>query len=740
MNVDDQKEEVEEEEEEEEEEEIQGEEEKGQGSSPLNVHDQQEEEKEGEEEEVQDEEEKGQGSSPFDVDHQKGQGLSPLNVDHQKDGIQVLEPLGLEQHLRSGFSTQQEPVANLPPHTPLIEGASDSCRISNFDETKERMDGKRTHIESDVQASGFEDGETNTERIQTFGQELDAEMLSDVSGKVAIGVQLTEGGGQGDDLKQTSPRLDVRKTRERSSSPAADSRGGSKRLAMRCEFFARGWCIKGKSCRFLHIKDHVTSHDKEGGGQDETMIKSKLADDKGLEENGKRSSSDSVQSAVQSGEHLQLRGDEELHMRKDGPSSTPEVGRESLGCKPYLAGCSTSSSPLLKDGSLHKNSLHDRKLSSALLSDSYQNTVVSPYSSGLENMNYKRYRSVFENHGSRVFNDSVDRFSHHCSSSRNIDALDDQKLLDSTQEYSSSKSTSLQHRSSAFPSSKTELSRIDLSRDTRCSSDYRTMASFDDWEPSGPFRPSFLLSQMIGCPESLYDPIRDSMDQSNVGDGPSKSSFSGKGGPVTKHMQANADPVSTGTLGPEQSSNKVPISGHIYNKDILPDKQSEKEMSTNETDTADTAVAHQENMKTSSKEEKYSRSAKADKLHLSTELPHSRPRKKTQSESERLRHGNEIDSDWKTDRSVNKESRVLKHFHADLVEFIKELLKPAWSEGLMSKDAYKLIVKKTVDKVINSLHPNQIPGTAESIREYLDICQPKLAKLIEAYVEKHGKS
>ncbi|MCD7468638.1 hsp70 nucleotide exchange factor fes1 [Datura stramonium] len=680
-------------------------------------------------------------------------GSSPKNKETDfLDGSQVLEPLGLEQPLRSGFSTQQEPVANLLQHTPLIKGAKDSRRISNSNETRERIDGKRILIDSDVQASGFEDGETNTERIQPFSQELDAEILTDDSGKMTIGVQFTEGGDQEavDDLKQTSPRLDVLKTRHRSSSPVADSRGGSKRLAMRCEFFARGWCIKGNSCRFLHIKDHVASHDKDGG-LDETMIKNELADDKDLEENGKRSvldgSSDSVQSAVQSGENLKLKGDKELHMRMDGPSSTPDVGRESLGCKPYLAGYSTSSSPLLKDSSLHKKSPHDSKLSSVLLSDSYQNTVVSPYASGFDGMNHKRYRSVFENHSLRVFNESVDRLSHHCSSSRNIDALDDQKCLDGSQEYSSSRSTSLQHQSIAFPSSKTELSRIDLSRDTRPSSDYRTMAYSDDWEPSVPFRPSFLLSQMIGCPESLYDPIRDSIDQSNVGDGPSKFSLCGKGEPVlTKHMQSNADPVSTGTLGPEQSSNKVPISGHIYHRDVLPDNLSEKDLSTNETDTADTAVAHQENLNTSSKEEKYSRSAnprgvaKADKQNLSTELPQSRPRKKTQSESERLRHGNEIDIDWKKDRSVNKESRVLKNFHAALVEFVKELLKPAWSEGLVSKDAYKMIVKKTIDKVVNSLHPNQIPGTAESIREYLDICQPKLAKLIEAYVAKYGKS
>jgi len=44
---------------------------------------------------------------------------------------------------------------------------------------------------------------------------------------------------------------------------------------------------------------------------------------------------------------------------------------------------------------------------------------------------------------------------------------------------------------------------------------------------------------MIIYPKSiLYDGIRDSIDQSNVGDG----SFS----VLTKHMQENADPASTG--------------------------------------------------------------------------------------------------------------------------------------------------------------------------------------------------
>uniref|UniRef100_A0A3Q7J8V2 C3H1-type domain-containing protein n=1 Tax=Solanum lycopersicum TaxID=4081 RepID=A0A3Q7J8V2_SOLLC len=90
----------------------------------------------------------------------------------------------------------------------------------------------------------------------------------------------------------------------------------------------------------------------------------------------------------------------------------------------------------------------------------------------------------------------------------------------------------------AFPSFLTRYSwNNDLSQDTRYSPDYTIT---DIWEPSIPFRPSFLLSQMILYPISvLYDGIRDSIDQSNEGYG----SFS----VLTKNMQANAGPASTGT-------------------------------------------------------------------------------------------------------------------------------------------------------------------------------------------------
>lgn len=88
---------------------------------------------------------------------------------------------------------------------------------------------------------------------------------------------------------------------------------------------------------------------------------------------------------------------------------------------------------------------------------------------------------------------------------------------------------------------------------------------------------------------------------------------------------------------------------------------------------------------------------------------------------------------------MNYESGV-KHFRAALVELVKELLKPTWHEGLLMRDAYKMIVKKAVEKIINSLTPDQVPDTTESINQYFSVSETKVAKLIEGYLEKYGKS
>ncbi|ERM93742.1 hypothetical protein AMTR_s00004p00261980 [Amborella trichopoda] len=88
----------------------------------------------------------------------------------------------------------------------------------------------------------------------------------------------------------------------------------------------------------------------------------------------------------------------------------------------------------------------------------------------------------------------------------------------------------------------------------------------------------------------------------------------------------------------------------------------------------------------------------------------------------------------------DKDSKLLKCFRAALVDFVKELLKPFWREGRLSKDAHKTVVKKAVEKVLSAMHPNQIPGTTESINQYLSTSRTKIRKLVEGYVAKYAKS
>uniref|UniRef100_A0A0D9WI75 C3H1-type domain-containing protein n=1 Tax=Leersia perrieri TaxID=77586 RepID=A0A0D9WI75_9ORYZ len=82
----------------------------------------------------------------------------------------------------------------------------------------------------------------------------------------------------------------------------------------------------------------------------------------------------------------------------------------------------------------------------------------------------------------------------------------------------------------------------------------------------------------------------------------------------------------------------------------------------------------------------------------------------------------------KNDASLNTEKSDFR-FH--LVEHVKELVKPIWKEGNLSKDAHKLIVKKSVDKIFASIEPNQIPETEKAITTYITSSGPKIEKLVK---------
>ncbi|KAI5061513.1 hypothetical protein GOP47_0024018 [Adiantum capillus-veneris] len=88
----------------------------------------------------------------------------------------------------------------------------------------------------------------------------------------------------------------------------------------------------------------------------------------------------------------------------------------------------------------------------------------------------------------------------------------------------------------------------------------------------------------------------------------------------------------------------------------------------------------------------------------------------------------------------SKEYHGLRLLKSALADYVKEILRPAWKEGIMSKEAFKSIVKKVVDKVIGSLQTHQIPKSQENVDQYMTQSQAKISKLVQGYVDRFKKN
>lgn len=77
-------------------------------------------------------------------------------------------------------------------------------------------------------------------------------------------------------------RLATPDTRTRSLSPGAEIKEGNKRPAVICDFFAQGWCIRGSSCRFLHIKDNLNNTTQKSKVEADAVNWKKVQVDKGI--------------------------------------------------------------------------------------------------------------------------------------------------------------------------------------------------------------------------------------------------------------------------------------------------------------------------------------------------------------------------------------------------------------------------------------------------------------------------
>nr|GEU87691.1 protein FRIGIDA-ESSENTIAL 1-like isoform X1 [Tanacetum cinerariifolium] len=192
------------------------------------------------------------------------------------------------------------------------------------------------------------------------------------------------------------------------------------------------------------------------------------------------------------------------------------------------------------------------------------------------------------------------------------------------------------------------------------------------------------------------------------------------------HSPKNVNPLKIETIGMTNGSDKGSLASHVNDNDIDMDVTSEKG-----------------NMKSEGKGKLHLTSGHVGNVKQASEHDSHYSQRKNEGSTKQVKVRDESSQYHKIELDpegdMHREPKALRLFRAALIEFIKELVKPTWREGKLSKDAHKLIVKKAVDKVVSTLPAEHIPSMQESIDMYLSTSKPKLEKLVQGYIEKYGK-
>ncbi|XVF27606.1 hypothetical protein REPUB_Repub14bG0122800 [Reevesia pubescens] len=566
-----------------------------------------------------------------------------------------------------------------------------------------------------------------------------------------------------DDKRRIKSRSAAPQTSTGSLSPDVEFNGGSKRPALICDFFARGWCIKGSSCKFLHIKDSM----KNPTQPEEDVVaadgKRAVHLDEGFRNAAGRSRSPgstdllplSVENKTALSSHtvservLPLGHDENqrVHLFHEiNKFPLLQSKDKPMGTSPASQQFSASTDDLGPSKDVRQNSIGQNL---PRISSTFRNGFLPEHISSLSGSVTSLGNTYRENQSYRV---STWLASLPFGSSLNACSLGAQKVSDNDREQHTSRLSSLLQGSSPFSSSEPENFPVnDIARDPLHFAEYRINISSDDWEPSVPFRPSFFVSSDISSPRSQYDPLRDSIDLSNARERSLKFSFSSQGPSLLNvaYPPTYGDSTSTKLVVPECNGDKRTASCHDrYHENLVNNNCYTPRKDLLTTDANDGTSAADMQNGTLAKEEISSVASHvkyismANKIDTDRDGRHRRDgsRCKKDLKVDRVREKNEIEVEHKADGDVLKESKAMRHFHAALVDLIKELLKPTWREGHLSKDAHNTIVKKAVDKVFGTIQPHQIPATFEAVKQYLSLSQPKIARLVEGYIEKYGKS
>ncbi|XP_062095753.1 protein FRIGIDA-ESSENTIAL 1 isoform X2 [Humulus lupulus] len=573
------------------------------------------------------------------------------------------------------------------------------------------------------------------------------------------------------DEKRKVSRLAASEIETRSHSPGAEIMDQNKRPAVICDFYAKGWCIKGSSCRFLHVKDRLNSGlpRSVGDGVAENKVEVQF---EGLRETTQKSRSPSFHDALAPSvgnnsafpllpssesikplERLESKGSHDISempkfvsfQREVFPLSFKDIGRESKNQIRPANDYSGHSSLTNRDGPVFNNSSRPEYAvsSSGNIISSANYRFINPPSHSRSTEEPTSIQSQHKHNNQTLTSQSPDLSS--SNSLLNTGMLSSNRISSWTESslplsYSSVNPSPLGPRSSLFLQSSSRYSGSEP--DNLPSTNHKSHSN--DWEPSVPFQPSFLVRSMLSSTGSQYDPLRDVVELSKLGDISLRASYYSQGSSIvnTLHPQKHGEVVPE---APDLACNDdmKSVSSHNTYQGKMLGKNCQtqgKDMQATELKVAGTSTGRKKGSAPKQKNSLGSKDiteATSDGRHQSQRHG---PYGSLHVKADRLGQKKEKVAGHSVEGVLErKESKAQQQFRAALIDFVKELLKPKWSEGNLSKDAHKKIVKKSVEKVLSTLQPEQIPPSVELVKQYLASFRPKLEKLVAGYAGIYGK-
>ncbi|XP_074587242.1 protein FRIGIDA-ESSENTIAL 1-like [Curcuma longa] len=603
------------------------------------------------------------------------------------------------------------------------EGGSDLLRDQD-DDTSKKHEGCRKEPSSNPEKSFVNSANPQAEHLR------DGNLGNHSPSKLHI--KQTSENNNGDLSQPTSQR------RPRSSSPCIQHE--SKNPAIICNFFASGWCIKGSSCKFLHKKE-VVDYANLGTQEDRStkdtidckgmpnvgnltksdfLLQRALVQTYGGETHGFSQFKDTNFQASKNDEHFQVDGTRQPKFQGKGAGTDVPIPYTDFSEDRYSSSVEISSRHFSSERMMYKEMpsgehRYDASFSSASSLIKNPFTSESNCSVGGSSMLLNVHNDSCDIYSTGKKPDDLARqyqpshFTLHGSYTSGLSSSIKSNFDYCTHSLRESPAIESLH---SFAQAGTRLAQGsplgNISADSLSFSGLQQKLQANTWETSVPFRPSFSLAPFIKpfC-DSQYDPFVDSIDHPKR----ALTSTSPKGTLVGTESQHTIGAPIAGDFRPGYDASKSVNSFASASEGILGIRKEVHEYSSYTTLSPGFTTKDEE---------------KGQIPDLTNPAP--------VNESE-LGNNSRVDK-----VKYTKESKAMKIFHAALVEFLKELLKPSWKEGRLNKDTHKLIVKKAADKVLGVLQPHQVPNGPEAIDQYLSSSKPKLLKLVEAYVDKHSKS